>query len=141
MWKSARAAKADEKSTYRYTIYASEQWPHFRGAPTRSSKSDDGDLGKMGSDDFAGILENDYVIPEDGYYIFVLSTSHPARLTLNGKRIIEHGNADGRRQGTFVAPLRAGVHKTRCEFLHRKGDEVDFHIFHYKDGTWDNVVK
>lgn len=140
MWKPARAAKADEKSAFRYRLYAPGQWPHFRAAPTKSGNTDDGDLRKMASDDFAGIVDNDYVIPEDGYYIFVLRASHPARLALDGKRIIERADVDPRSHRTFIAPLRAGVHKVRCEFVYRKGDAFDFHVFHYKDGTWDNVV-
>jgi predicted alpha/beta superfamily hydrolase len=141
MWKPARVAKADEKSTYHYRIYAAEQWPHFRGAPTKSGNTDNGDLDKGVSGDFAGIVENDYVIPEDGYYIFVLRTSKPARLTLDGKRIVDRGMADDRSHRTFVAPLRAGIHHARLEFLYRKGGEFDFNVFHYKDGTLDNVVK
>ncbi|MEO6689284.1 MAG: alpha/beta hydrolase-fold protein, partial [Dokdonella sp.] len=125
MWKPARAAKAEEKSTYRHAIYAPEQWPRFRGAPIKSSKTDDGDPAKLGADDFAGILENDYVIPEDGYYIFVLRTPHAAHVTLDGRRIIERGNVDDRSHRTFIVPLRAGVHKARCEFVQRKGGEVD----------------
>jgi hypothetical protein len=141
MGKPVRATKPDEKSAYRYRIYAPDQWPHFRGAPIHSGSTANGDIGNMISDDVAGVVDNDYVMAEDGYYIFVLRTSHPARLTLDGKRIIERGETDDRSHRTFVAPLRAGLHKVRCEFVHRKGDDVDFHVFHYRNGTWDNVVK
>jgi hypothetical protein len=41
----------------------------------------------------------------------------------------------------FALPLRAGVHTARLEFLYRKDGVFDFNVFHYKDGTWDNVVK
>jgi len=140
-WSPARAVRRDEKSTYRYAIYAPDQWPRFRGSPIRSGKTDDGDLGKIVSEDFAGVIENDYVIPEDGYYVFVLRTSRQARVTLDGRRIIERGDIDDRGHRTFVAPLRAGLHEARCEFRHSKGDAFEFHVFHFKNGTWDNVVK
>ena len=141
MWKPASATKAGEIRSNSYAIYAPDQWPHFRGAPTQSGKTDEGDLTKAGSHDFAGIVENDYVIPEDGYYLFVLDTPQPVRLTLDGKRIIEHAVADARSHRTFAVPLRAGLHRTRLEFLYRKGGQFDFNVFHYKNGTWDNVVK
>jgi predicted alpha/beta superfamily hydrolase len=60
IWKPARAAKADEKSTCRYKIYAPEQWPHFHGAPMKAGKTDD-DLDKLGSDDFAGIADGFWI--------------------------------------------------------------------------------
>jgi len=141
MWKPARGTKPDEKSTYRYRLYTPGQWPHFRGTPTRSGTTENGDIGKLISGDVAGIVDNDYVMADDGYYIFVLRTSQTARLTLDGKRIIERGQTDDRSHRTFVVPLHAGLHKVRCEFVQRKSDDVDFHIFHYRNGTWDNVVK
>lgn len=141
IWRPVRATKDGEKSSFHYVLYAADQWPSFRGSPMSSGKTDDGDLGKVLGDDAAAIVDNDYVIPEDGYYIVVLRTSQPARATLDGHRIIQRGDAEGRGLRTFVVPLRAGVHHARAEFRYRKGDGFDFHIFHFKNGTWDNVVK
>ena len=141
LWKPARTPKGDEKSAFRYAIYAPDQWPRFRGSPTKSGKTDDGDMSKIVSEDAAGTVDNDYVIPEDGYYVFVLRVSQPARVSLDGRRIIERGDADDRGQRTFLVPLRAGIHKARCEFRYRKGGQFDLHVFHFKNGSWDNVVK
>lgn len=141
MWKSASAMKSGEIRSNRYAIYAPEQWPHFRAAPIKSGKTDEGDLTNAGLHDFAGIVENDYVIPENGYYIFDLDTPQPVRLTLDGKRIIEHRVAEARSRRTFAVPLHTGIHRTRLEFLYRKGGQFDFNVFHYKNGSWDNVVK
>lgn len=141
MWAPVQKAKAGVKSAFRYAIYPTAQWPRFRGSPIRSGNTDNGDFSNAVAGDFAGIADNDYVIAEDGYYLFVLNTPDPARISLNGHRIIERGDGGNRNLRTFAVPLRAGIHKVRCEFRYRKGDPFDFNVFHFKDGTWDNVVK
>ncbi len=138
-----RAASRTEKS-WDYALYPASAWPRVGQAKAfRSGKADQSmDLAHAGRDDFAGMMESDLDVPEDGYYIFLVESTDQARLSLSGKTLIEVDTSHGGREGAYVVPLRRGQYHARLEFRHPKAaSDVRLTVFQCKEGEsewWKN---
>ncbi|HSC09478.1 MAG TPA: alpha/beta hydrolase-fold protein [Rhodanobacteraceae bacterium] len=138
-----RAASGTEKS-WNYALYPASAWPRVGQAKAfHSGIADQGmDLTHAGRDDFAGLLEGNLVVPEDGYYILLVESTDQARLSLSGKVLVDVDASHGRREQAYVVPLRRGGYHARLEFRHpAAGSHVRLTVFQSREGEsawWRN---
>ncbi len=138
-----RAASGMEKA-WHYALYPASAWPRVdRSKPFRSGETDRSmDLAQAGRDDFAGTLERDLDVPDDGYYVLLVESTDQARLSLSGTALIELDAAHGGREKAYVVPLRRGWYHARLEFRHPTAkSDVRLTVFQCREGEsqwWKN---
>ena len=140
-----RAARPDDKLEYRYAYYDSSQWPALRGkAFEAATTSSPPDVKAAGHERFAGVIERDYPVPADDYYVFVLRSSGSARIAIAGKTILDVPHSTNHTFRSYVVPMKAGTYTVRYTFLHDSNDfQFEAHLFHFKDDVdgWEDEVK
>jgi predicted alpha/beta superfamily hydrolase len=139
-----RATKPDDKVEYRYAFYDAKAWPALRGKPFASGTLPAPDLEHAGRDRFAAVIERDHPVPIDGYYLFVLRSSSPARISIAGKTIIDVPTSTAHHYRSYVVPMKAGTYTVRYALLHDAKDfQFDVHLLQFKDDGlgWDHDIK
>ena len=117
---------------WHFALYPIEAWPDLRRA--KPLRTDDArsvnDLPVPDRDAFAASATRDFVVDNDGYYVFYVESSDKARLTVAGKVVADvDGTKDGRVQA-IVEPLQRGTYKLKFEVRHpEKTTRIDFVVF------------
>ncbi len=139
-----KGAAVGMEKAWHYALYAASAWPRVeRSKPFRSGDIDRSmDLAQAGRDDFAGAVERDLEVPEDGYYVLLVESTDQARLSLSGTALIDVDAAHARREKAYVVPLRRGWYHARLEFRHPAAtSDVRLTVFQCKEGEsqwWKN---
>ena len=142
--KPERAAKPGEKTPVHYAYFDAKSWPRMSGKPFEQGVSEKDDPADPKRDHFAARYDRDYVIPADGYYVVVLTSTQEAHLWFAGQDIGHTELHKDPRWRVQVLPLQAGVYHSRLELLHmdNKDDNVDVHLYGYSaENGWENEVK
>jgi len=116
---SSRSTAARD-ARWHFALYPIEAWPDLhRAKPLRTEDARSvNDLPVPDRDAFAASATRDFVVDNDGYYVFYVESSDKARLTVAGKVVADvDGTKDGRVQA-IVEPLQRGTYELKFEVRH-----------------------
>jgi hypothetical protein len=89
------------------------------------------------------LIEWDFEVQEDGYYVFGITSDEGAKLSVGGVKIMNFDGEDNAEQ-SFVVPLKKGPYPIHLEIFTREGSgEVDFGCYFANDGTkewWESEI-
>jgi len=87
---------------------------------------------------FAIVIDGEFEVKEEGYYLFGLSSDDGSKMYLDGKQIIDLDGLHGDDiQQSYIAPLKKGFYPIRIEYFQKEGGRRL--IFKYMPP--ENIVK
>jgi len=132
----ARRASSSQDDAWRYAYYPADAWANLKHAKpfATGATKQNLDFTEAQRDSFAGVLERNLEIPNDGYYLFGVGSPDKARLWVAGTHLIDESTPRGRGQQGVIVPLRKGIYPMRLEFQRAsKSTEVNFLVFPWND--------
>jgi hypothetical protein len=105
-------------AAWHYAMFPPEAWPRLEaGHPFAQGESaKELNFGTPATKGFAGKVQREIEVPEEGYYVFVVRADQ-VRLSLGQNLLIENDGAHGSGMQAYVAPLQRGRYALSLEFM------------------------